>query len=538
MPCIPIMIKNNSNVFYHINLARQSVLFRKSNSDIIQSMKYITNNEIHNKEEAMSEQYDVLIIGAGVIGSAIARELSRYTLQVGVLEKNLDVCNETSGRNSAVVHGGFAYDTGSLKAKFCVKANREMGDLADELDFAFKRCGKVLVGNTEEDMQQLKRTMVQGNANGATGLELIGEEKLHELVPAVVGKFAMWSHNSGIMDPFEFTVALAENAHANGAKFFFNQKVTAIHREEDGLYHVQTNHGMFMSRWIVNAAGLGCKEISDMLGITGYKVIGSKGDYIILDKKMGKLLPMPVYPVPSNTYMGVHVTNTIDGNVTVGPNAENVTDFAYYGVPQRNIDFLAESASRLWPHIHKQDQIRNFSGILPKWVDDNGKIQDYKIEIRDDIAPQAVNLVGIESPGLTSAVPIAEYVVDMMKEREDFKENTAFNPIRKGIRRFAKATPEERAQLIAENPDYGEVVCRCEKVTKAEILQAIHNPLGVQTMTGVKYRTRSMMGRCQGGYCQMKIEQMLEEELNKKPTEIRYCRPGSWVLTGKVREEK
>ena len=138
--------------------------------------------------------------------------------------------------------------------------------------------------------------------------------------------------------------------------------------------------------------------------------------------------------------------------------------------------------SRLWPHIHKQDQIRNFSGILPKWVDDNGKIQDYKIEIRDDIAPQAVNLVGIESPGLTSAVPIAEYVVDMMKEREDFKENTAFNPIRKGIRRFAKATPEERAQLIAENPDCGEVVCRCEKVTKAEILQAIHNPLGASSI--------------------------------------------------------
>lgn len=484
----------------------------------------------------MKKAYDALIIGAGVIGSAIARELSRYELKIGVLEKNLDVCNETSGRNSGVVHGGFAYDTGSLKARFCVKANRQMGDLADELDFAFKRCGKVLVGNTEEDMQQLKRTIAQGKENGVTGLEIIGTEKLHELVPAVVGTFAMWSPNSGIMDPFGFNVALAENAHANGAEFLFGHKVTGIDRDEDNLYHVQTSAGMVTCRWIINAAGLGCKEISDMLGITGYHVIGSKGDYIILDKKMGALLPMPVYPVPNNTYMGIHVTNTIDGNVTVGPNAETVTDFSYYGVPQRNIDFLRESASRLWPHINRQDQIRNFSGILPKWVDENGIIQDYKIEIRDDIAPHAVNLVGIESPGLTSAVPIAEYVVELMQEREQFKPNRAFVPVRHGIRKFAVASPEEQERMIAENPDYGDIICRCEKVTKAEIMEAIHNPLGVHTLTGIKYRTRCMMGRCQGGYCQMKIEQLLETELGKEAADIQYCRPGSWILTGKVRE--
>lgn len=484
----------------------------------------------------MDTQYDVLIIGAGVIGSAIARELSRYDLQVAVLEKNLDVCNETSGRNSAVVHGGFAYDTGSLKAKFCVKANRMMGDLADELDFPFNRCGKVLVGNTEEDMAQLNRTITQGQVNGAAGLEIIGTEKLHELVPAVVGKFAMWSHNSGIMDPFLFTVALAENACHNGAHFFFNRNVTGIFRDAADRYHVQTAREVFSSRWVINAAGLGCKEISDMLGITGYRVIGSKGDYIILDKKLGALLPMPVYPVPSNTYMGVHVTNTIDGNVTVGPNAETVTDFSYYGVPQGNMDFLKESASRLWPHIEKKDQIRNFSGILPKWVDENGTIQDYKIEIRDDVAPHAVNLVGIESPGLTSAVPIAAYVVELMREREAFRPNTSFDPVRKGIRRFADRTPAEQDALIRENPDYGEIICRCEKVTKAEILQAIHNPLDVHTMTAVKYRTRCMMGRCQGGYCQMRVEQMLEQELGRPAADIRYCRPGSWVLAGKVRE--
>lgn len=482
----------------------------------------------------MAGTYDVVVIGAGVIGSAIARELSGYRLQTAVLEKNLDVCNETSGRNSAVVHGGFAYDPGTLKARFCVEGNRMMEQLSEELDFPFIRCGKVLVGNTKEDMEQLERTMAQGAVNGATGLELIDEEKLHELVPAVVGKFAMWSRNSGIMDPFLFNVGLAENAHANGVSFFFDHEVTGIDREGES-YRIHTGHGDLHTRWIVNAAGLGCKQISDMLGITGYRVIGSKGNYLILNKKMGELLPMPVYPVPSNTYMGIHVTPTVDGNVTVGPDAETVEDLSYYGVPQKNMEELAESASGLWPHIRKADQIRTFSGILPKWVDEDGVIQDFRIEIRDEIAPRAVNLIGIESPGLTGAVPIARYVVELMKEREGFEKNPAFSPVRKGIVRFAGRSREEQARLIAENPDYGEIVCQCEEITRAELLEAIHNPLGVTTMTGIKYRTRAMMGHCQAGFCQMKIERMLEEELGISETEILYSRQGSWLLSGKLR---
>ncbi len=486
----------------------------------------------------MKQRYDVLVIGGGVVGSAIARELARYRLKIGVLEKNLDVCYETSGRNSAVVHGGFAYDEGSLKAKLCVEGNRMMGELASELDFPFLRCGKVLVGNTEEDMETLKRTLAQGEKNGSRGLELIDEERLHELVPAAVGKFAMYSPNSGILDPFLYTVALAENAHQNGVEYHFDNEVTAISREDDESYTVTTVQGEYSCRWVVNAAGLGCGKISDMLGIPGYRVIGSKGDYIILDKRTGSLLPMPIYPVPSNTYMGIHVTNTIDGNVTIGPNADTVDDFSYYGVLQKNIDYLAESASRIWPHINRADYIRNYSGILSKWVDENGKIQDFKIEIRDELAPHAINLVGIESPGLTAAVPIARYAIGLMKEREQLEENPDFDPHRKGITRFANLSREEQERLIRENPDYGEIICRCEKVTRAEILQAIHNPLGVSTMAGIKYRTRTMMGRCQGGYCQMRLEQMIEEELQKKETEVLYARQGSQVIFGRVRGEE
>lgn len=485
----------------------------------------------------MEQRYDVLIIGGGVVGSAIAREMSRYQLKIGVLEKNLDVCYETSGRNSAVVHGGFAYDTGTLKARLCVEGNRMMDQLSEELDFRFQRCGKVLVGNTDEDMETLKRTLKQGEANGARGLVIIDKERLHELVPAVVGEFAMFSPYSGILDPFNYTIALAENAHDNGVDYYLDHEVTAIKRDGDGVYRLATDKGTFSARWVVNSAGLGCGRISDMLGIKGYKVIGSKGDYIILDKRTGPLLPMPVYPVPSNTYMGIHVTNTTDGNVIIGPNAETVSDFAYYGVPQENMDYLADSASDLWPCIHKSDYIRNYSGILPKWVDDQGMIQDFRIEIRDDLAPRAINLVGIESPGLTAAVPIARYAIGLMKEREELKPNPDFNPVRRGIVRFAEQSMEEQARLIAANPDYGEVVCRCEKVTRAEILQAIHNSLGVDTMVGIKYRTRSMMGRCQGGYCQMRIAKMIEEELGKAETDVRYARAGSQMFFGKVREE-
>lgn len=483
------------------------------------------------------DRFDVLIIGGGVVGSAIARELTKYRLQIGVLEKNLDVCYETSGRNSGVVHGGFAYDPGTLKARLCVEGNRMMDALSKELDFPFIRCGKVLVGSTPEDMASLTRTLAQGERNGVRGLRLIDRQELNRLVPKAVGQFAMFSEQSGIVDPFLYTISLAENAAQNGAKYFLDHEVTGIRRNQNG-YEVQTNHGSLTTRWVINSAGLGCGKISDMLGIKGYRVIGSKGDYIILDNRTGKDLPMPIYPVPSNTYMGIHVTNTTDGNVIIGPNAETVTDFGYYGVTGASADSLAESASRIWPCIHKADYIRNYSGILPKWVDENGVIQDFKIEIRPELAPNAVNLVGIESPGLTAAVPIARTVIRMMREIEAFPENPAFNPCRKGITRFATLEDEAREKLIAQDPDYGELVCRCQKVTRAEILQAIHNPLGVHTMVGMKYRTRAMMGRCQGGYCQMRIAEMLEEELGEKAEDIRFSRQGSWVFTGAVRGEE
>ena len=484
----------------------------------------------------MKDRFDLLIIGGGVVGSAVAREFSRYRLRIGVLEKNLDVCYETSGRNSAVIHGGFAYDPGTKKAKLCVEGCLEFPQVARELDVPFQRTGKVLVGNTPEDMESLRRTMETGRRNGARDLEIIDKERLRRLAPAVVGEFALLSPHSGILDPFAFNIALAENAVRNGVSYFLDHQVTALERDPHGYWTVTTTQGLFHSRWVVNSAGLACGRISEMLGIPGYRIGGSKGNYIVLDKRVGPLLPMPVYPVPSNTYMGIHVTPTVDGNVTVGPDADYVDDFEDYGVPQDKMDYLAESASALWPCIRREDYIRNYSGILPKWLDENGVIQDFVIEIRDGEAPCAINLVGIESPGLTAALPIARTAVALLREREHLTPNPDFDPRRRGIVRFQDLDDEEKARMVRENPDYGEVVCRCEKVTKAEILQAIHNPLGVHTMVGIKYRTRAMMGRCQGGYCQMRLAKMIQQETGCTVREVVYARAGSGPFTGEVRE--
>lgn len=483
----------------------------------------------------MAQKYDVIIIGAGVVGSAIAREMARYELKIGVLEKNRDVCFETSSRNSAVIHGGFAYDIGSRKAECCVEGNLEFDKVARELDVPFKRTGKVLVGKSASDYESLQKTIATGKVNGSIGLEMIDKKRLHELAPAVIGEFAMFSPMSGIVDPFQYAIGLAENAKMNGVDFYFDHEVTGIRRQPDDSYTVTTTQGDFDTCWVVNSAGLGAVKISEMLGLSGYRIGSTKGNYIILDKKVGSLLPMPVYPVPSNTYMGIHVTPTVDGNVIVGPDADVVNDITYYGVAQKNMDYLAEDASKLWPHIHKSDFIRNYCGIQTTWLDGEGVVKDFVIEARAE-APHTINLIGIESPALTSALPIARRAVKLLAERETLRPNKKFNPNRKGIVRFAGKSDAEKARLIAENPDYGEVICRCETVTKAEIMQAVHNPLGVDTMVGIKYRTRAMMGRCQGGYCQMRIAQIIQEELAKEVTEVLYARNGSNLFTGKVRK--
>lgn len=485
------------------------------------------------------QSYDIIIIGGGVIGSAVARELTRYQLSVAVLEKESDVCTQTSGRNTGMLHAGFLYKTGSLKAQCAVEGNAEFDTVARELDVPFKRTGKLIVGFTEEHRQRLLAMIERGHANGVPGMELIDRARMDEIDSSAGGNFAIHCPSSGILDPFLYTIALAENAVQNGAAYHLYTEVTGSDIMPDGRHVLHTGKGDFACRWVINSAGLQCAKVSEMLGIPGHVIQPVKGEYFVLDKKAGAFAKIPVYPAPTerNTF-DTHATPTVDGNVLVGPNSFNVEDGEDYSVRQVGMDGLQESGARMFKHMKRDYYIRTFAGARPKRIDPvTGEIQDFLIECRDDV-PGIINLIGIESPGLTSALPIARRVVALLRERETLTPNPAFNPVRRGIVRFHDASREEQARLIAENPDYGEIVCRCETVTRAEIVQAIHNPLGVCTVNGIKVRTRASMGRCQGGYCETRITALIREELGKAVTDVCLTNGSSEMFTGYVKGGK
>lgn len=509
----------------------------------------------------MAQTYDVIIIGGGVVGSAIARELSRFKLKIAVLEKELDVCTETSGRNSAVLHAGFNNRPGSLMAKFCVEGNLEFDRTARELDIPFKRTGKVVVGFDEEDLAGLKALKDQGDRNGCPGLELIDHKRIKELAPFIDGEFALYSPMTGILNTFIYTIALAENAHQNGVEYFFDREVTSIIRTArsgtgincpDQLYEIRTKHGIspaqdglsrtphdpFRSRWVINSAGLHADEIARMLGNSDYTIYPCRGEYFILDRKLAPYLTMPAYPVPNAKTggLGIHLTPTIDGTILIGPSAEYIDATDDYASTQSVMDLLIEDGARIFPPLQANSIIRSYTGIRPKLVSKNkGGYADFVIEERDTY-PQAINLIGIESPGLTSSLPIARRVVEMIGRKEDLQANPDFDPTRKGILCFKDQPRDKQRSLIQSDPDYGEIICRCEIVTRAEILEAIRNPLGVATLSGIKVRTRAMMGRCQGGYCQTRITDLLMKEKNLQPQDVLYLRNSSNMFTGRVRD--
>ncbi|MCR4712590.1 MAG: NAD(P)/FAD-dependent oxidoreductase, partial [Clostridia bacterium] len=430
--------------------------------------------------------------------------------------------------------------TGSKMARFCVTGNAGFDQLAAELDIPYKRTGKLVVGFTEEDREKLLAMKRTGDANGVPGLEIVDRAFIASKAPCVKGEFALWSPSTGILNPFLYTIGLAENAAKNGVEFFLNREVTEIVDTGDS-YRIQAASGEeFASRYVVNCAGLGSDKIAHMLGIHDYTIYPCKGEYFLLDQKIGPLLPLPAYPVPNikTGGLGIHLTPSVDGNVFVGPSTEYIEEREDYAATRETMDMLIEDGSRIFPFLKREYFIRNFAGVRPKLAGPKeGGYRDFVIERREDVAPRAINLVGIESPGLTSAVPIAREIVRLLAEVETLQPNPDFDPERKGIVTFADKSPAERKKLIETDPEYGEIVCRCNTITKAEVRAAIRNPLGVHTVTGVKYRCRTMMGRCQGGYCQTRVTEMIMKETGLSREEVLYSRPGSWMFSGKVREE-
>ncbi len=483
----------------------------------------------------MDKIYDVIIIGAGAVGCTIARELSRYELNVLVLEKECDVAYGTSGRMSGVVHAGFNNKPGTLMAKFCVEGNRRFEEICKELDIPYKKTGKILVAFDDEDMEALKGIIARGVENGCERLKLVDAEELHRIAPGVGGIGGMLSPNTAIFDPFTYCIAHTENAMENGVEFVFDSEVTGIDKKK--VFHVQTASGAYQCRYLVNSAGLYCDKISAMAGVNKYTIYPCRGEYFILDKVADQMLDIPAYPVPKPGIggLGVHLTPTIDGNLIIGPSAEYLEERDDYGTTSEIMEKLFAEAKALLPAIERKDIIGNYCGIRPKQAPPGeGGFRDFIIKEEED-CPGLINLIGIESPGFTASAPIAGMVCDILGGHLELKKKQHFNPVRKGFIRFRELPTEEQAALIAEDPEYGEIICRCQNVTKREIRDAIENMFGVRSLSSIKYRAWCMTGRCNGSYCMSKIIDMLIQDYNIPAEEISYRGKGSEMFTGVVK---
>lgn len=464
----------------------------------------------------MEKTYDVLVVGGGVVGCAILRKLSSYRLECALLERYGDVAEGISKANSGVLHAGFNVRQGSLKALFNLEGLAYFPALAQELNVDYRYCGKLVVARDGKELPYLEKLLEQGRKNGCTGMSIISRERIHELEPLVQGEWALLSESTGIITPFQLTVAFAENAVANGAQVFLNAEVCGINSLAEGGYRVQTADGrVFRSRVVVNSAGNQAAEIANLLQPGVFHTHPCRGEYYVTDKNAGGLLKMAVYPVPpaDGSGLGVHLTPTMNGNLLVGPSAEYITDAEDLGNSEAVMNTLKEEAYQLLPQLRDYPLIKTYSGMRPKLFrpDQNSTFEDFHIAFADGCSG-FINLIGIESPGLTSSPAIARYVVeDMIGTLLDLRPDQDFRPEQKGVVRGIFLSPQELDQKIRMNPAYAEIICRCERVSRAEIEQALHNPLGARTLNAIKKRTHATMGRCQGGFCLPNIVRILRE---------------------------
>jgi glycerol-3-phosphate dehydrogenase len=458
--------------------------------------------------------YDVAVIGGGVVGCAVLRELSRYELKLLLLEKASDLAEGISKGNSGVIHAGFNVPTRSLKARTNVAGLKLVYELAETLGVPHRKTGKLVVALADEDRRRLEELKSQGDRSGVAGLEIVDEAAIRRLEPLARARWALYSSHTGIISPYEFTIALAECAAQNGAEVRLEAGVEAV-AFEGGLFRLSTPQGTFAARRVVNSAGLFADEVARLAGIDAYRVFPCRGEYLITDKDCGLRLGMPVYPVPprDDPGLGIHVTPTLEGNIILGPSAEPIEDKFDAASTRPVMARLKAEAGRLMPGLDRVSYIHSYTGIRPKLVDPRGgdTFADFVVE-ESPRRPGWVNLVGIESPGLTAAPALAEMVVAMLGVRLDLRLKPEFNPERPVRRRFAALDDDKRSRRVAGNADWGEMVCRCEHVTRAEVVEALRNPFGARTLDAVKRRTRCGMGRCQGGFCTPRLVEILQDE--------------------------
>lgn len=497
------------------------------------------------------KRYDVIVIGAGVSGCAIARELSRKARKIAVLEKASDVCEGTSKANSGIVHAGHDAQSGTLKAKLNVRGNQMMGALSKELDFPFRRNGSLVLCFGEENLSKLEELKQRGEANGVEGLKILTPEKVWELEPNISKEIAgaLYAPTGGIVCPFGLNIALAENAAVNGVEFYLNHPVTQIQRCANGkdadcsvdkavskvrgdvTYLLTAGGEEFAAPVVINAAGVYADTIHNMVSGKKLKIVPRRGEYCLMDKNCGNLVKATVFQLPSKLGKGILVTPTVHGNLLVGPTAEDIPDKEGVETTAAGIAKVMEMGARSVCGLDGRQTITSFAGLRARLEYEDRKKADFMIGEAED-AQGFFDVAGIESPGLSCAPAIGEYVAELVNQAYPAPDKENFISERKGIPNMAEATDEERKALITSNPAYANVICRCELVTEGEIVEAIRRPLGATTLDGVKRRTRAGMGRCQSGFCSPKSLEILARELGVDQSEITKSGANSEILMG------
>ncbi|MHC1748766.1 MAG: NAD(P)/FAD-dependent oxidoreductase [Cellulosilyticaceae bacterium] len=475
--------------------------------------------------------HDVIIVGGGVIGCAIARELSRYSLDILLLEKENDVCCGTSKANSAIVHAGFDAKPGTLKGKFNAPSNLLFDELSKELDFPFKRNGSFVLCFSESDLPELESLKAKGIANGVPDLQIMSGDQLRQVEPNVTDQVvaALYAPTGGIVCSFNLTLAFAENACTNGVKFEFNSPVTSIVNKSD-YFTLLTPNKTYETKLVINAAGLYSDVLNNMVSSHHFEIIPRKGEYNLFDKYIGNLASHTLFQLPTKLGKGVLVSPTVDGNLLVGPNAVDQDDKDDFTTTREGLDDIMQKAHLSVRSIPLNNVITSFCGLRARSNQD-----DFILGECPDV-PNFINAASIESPGLTCAPLIGKHITNLVVSKLNPLPNPNFNPKRQGIIRFHERSYKEQEELIKQNPAYSKIVCRCESITEAEIVDALTRPLGAKDLDGIKRRTRAGAGRCQAGFCLVRNMELLSEHLGLDFTEITKFGKHSNFLVGPNKE--
>lgn len=474
--------------------------------------------------------YDIVIVGAGITGCAIARQLSRYDLAIACVEAGNDIALGSTKANGGLVHAGYDPAAGTVKASVNARGCALYGRWAKELGFGFKRTGSMVLGFSPADREHLEKLLENGRANGVEDMRIIEDDEIweHEPRASKEATCALWCPSTGYVDPFEVAIAAAENAAANGVEFWRSAAVDAIDEHADGLV-LHTSAGDLGASYLVNAAGNGCADISRMAGGERFELVWRQGNIAVLDHEARPL--MPLYPIPTSVSKGVIVTGTVHGNTVITATAA-IREAGDNDTYAADVKELLSGARKLVPDLDTRRLVRAFAG---------GRavirgLNDFLIE-RSAAQPRLFQAAGIQSPGVASAPAVAERIEGLIRQAGiTLVEKPGYNPERTAPEDFDLASPDRKRELIESDPAWGRVVCRCETVPEAEIVAAIRREPGAVSVEGVKRRCRAGMGRCQSGFCQSRVVRILARELECDPADVLLEDKGSNIVYGPVKE--